>query len=265
MTGPPLVVATREEQRDDPFVRTLRGAGVQAVAMPTISIAPPRDIAPLTTAIGQLSSTAWIVFTSAQAVAATCGHPRFAETWSGLTARPKIAAVGPATASRLCAFGLTCDLIPQRSSGRELAEALETGHGSLAGIHVLWPRSDVARRELPEALRAAGARVTDPEAYRTVAVRPSALASFTATLDAGRVDAVAFFSPSAAAGLAGAWGQGTLRLLAGRTEVASIGPSTSAALDALGAPATVEADTRTGAGLALAILRHLRQRRGAVS
>ena len=253
----PLVVATREEQPDDGFARLLRDAGVQSVAMPTIAIGPPEDPRPLTESIERLSTLRWIVFTSAQAVSATCGHPRWAEAWNASSVRPLIAAVGPATAARVEAFGAACDLVPERSSGRELAARLAARDGSLAGAHVLWPRSDLAHRDLPEALAAAGAIVSEPEAYRTIAIRPRGIETFTENLDAGRVDAVAFFSPSAAAALSGACGRGTLQHLAGRTEVASIGPSTSAALLALGAPATIEAETRTGAGLAAAILRQL--------
>jgi uroporphyrinogen-III synthase len=259
----PLVVATREEQPDDPFVRVLREARVRSMALPTIAVGPPEDPGPLTDAIARLSSTRWIVFTSAQAVGATCEHPLWATAWCALAERPRIAAIGPATAARLKTFGLGCDLMPARSSGHDLAGALAAQEGSLAGAHVLWPRSNIARRELPDALSAAGAIVSAPEAYRTVGVRPTALATFTATLEAGGVDVVAFFSPSAAAGLADAFGQGTLRRLAGRTGVASIGPSTSAALDALGAPVTIEAEPRTGPGLAQAILRHLSRHKGA--
>jgi len=262
----PLVVATREEQPDDGFARLLREAGVQSIAMPTIGIGPPDDPNPLTESIERLSTMRWIVFTSAQAVSATCGHPRWAEAWDALSVRPLIAAVGPATAARVEAFGAACDLVPERSSGRELAARLAASDGSLAGAQVLWPRSDLAHRDLPEALAAAGAIVSEPEAYRTIAIRPPGLETFTENLEAGRVDAVAFFSPSAADALAGACGRGTLHHLAGRTEVASIGPSTSAALLALGAPATIEAEARTGAGLAAAILRHLaRMRSGGVS
>jgi uroporphyrinogen-III synthase len=259
----PLVVSTREAQPDDGFARVLRDAGVECIAMPTIRIGPPQDPAPLAAAIGRLGSTRWILFTSAQAVGALCGHARWADTWHAVTARPRIAAVGPATAARVQAFGLNCDLVPAQSSGRGLAAALAASDGSLSGAHVLWPRSDVARRDLPEALAAAGAIVSEPEAYRTVTVRPDALATFTERLDAGHIEAVAFFSPSAAAGLAEALGEGTLRRLAGHTEVASIGPSTSAALDALGAPAAIHADVRTGPGLATAILGHLARHLGA--
>ena len=261
----PLVVSTRAEQAGDGFTRVLRDAGVNARAMPTISIGPPQNPRPLAEALTRLASTRWIVFTSAEAVAATCGHAAWADAWRSLPERPRIAAVGPATATRVRAFGLPCDLVPERSSGRGLAEALATCDSSLPGAQVLWPRSDIAGRELPEALTAAGAVVIEPEAYRTSTVQPDALGTFTAMLEAGSVEAVAFFSPSAVTGLARALDQnsGALARLAGRTEVASIGPSTSASLEALGAPVTIESETRTGSELATAILRKLARREGA--
>jgi uroporphyrinogen III methyltransferase/synthase len=231
--------------------------------MPTIAIGPARDLGPLTEAVRQLPSTRWIVFTSAHAVAATCGHPAWTSAWGALQARPRIAAVGPGTAARLCALGLPCDLVPDHPGGRDLAAALLACDTTLAGARVLWPRSNLARPDVYEALTAAGAEVSHPEAYRTVLVRPRTLAAFTAKLEAARIDAVAFFSPSAAEGLAAALPGGTLRQLAGRTHVASIGPSTSAALDALGAPATIEAEPRTAAGLATAIVRQVARSEGA--
>jgi uroporphyrinogen III methyltransferase / synthase len=260
----PLVVETRDEQPDDPFASILRAAGAQVMAMPTIGHVPPEDACGLVEAIERLPSVRWVVFTSAQAVTATCGHPRWASAWEALAAPcPRIAAVGPATAERLRAFGLDCDLVPDRSSGGDLAAALLAREGNLTGVSVLWPRSDIASRELSRALAAAGALVIEPDAYRTIPIVPATLDAFAEKLAAGRVDVVAFFSPSAAQGLARALGDGSLGRLAGPTEVASIGPSTSAALAGLGAPATVEAEPRTGAGLARAILQRLAVRRGA--
>ena len=131
---------------------------------------------------------------------------------------------------------------------------------------MLWPRSDIAGRELPDALdrrwrggdRAGGVLHSHRE--------PDALGIFTDMLEGRGVEAVAFFSPSAADGLARAFDGGSrmgLARLAGRTEVASIGPSTSAALEATGAPVTIEAKTRSGSELASAILRQLARRKGA--
>jgi len=260
----PLVVEARDAQPDDPFASVLGASGATVLAMAMIAYASPADPRPLADAIERLGTMCWVVFTSAQAVSATCGQPRWTAVWESIpTRRPRIAAVGPATERRLRAVGLAADLVPDRSSGCDLAAALLEQEGSLNGVRVLWPRSDIATRELPDALAAAGAVIIEPAAYRTLPVVPPALGEFIEHLESGHVDAVAFFSPSAARSLSRALGDGTLRRLAGRTEVASIGPTTSAALAELGAPATLESDEHTGAGLARAILQRLTPRRGA--
>ena len=98
----PLVVATREEQADDGFVRLLREAGVQSFALPTISIGPPRDPGPLTEAIERLPSTPSGSCSRARTRSPPpVGTPRWAAIWRTLAARPRIAAIGPATAARL--------------------------------------------------------------------------------------------------------------------------------------------------------------------
>lgn len=260
----PVVIEARDAQPDDAFASTLRASGATVLAMPMIAYASPADPRPLADAIERLGTLSWVVFTSAQAVSATCGQPRWTAVWESMpTKRPRIAAVGPATERRLRAVGLAPDLVPDRSSGRDLAAALLEQEGSLKDVRVLWPRSDIATRELPDALAAAGAVVIEPDAYRTLPVVPPALGEFVEQLESGHVDAVAFFSPSAARSLSRGLGDGTLRRLAGRTEVASIGPTTSAALAELGAPATIEGEPHTGAGLARAILQRLTPRRGA--
>ena len=260
----PLVIQTRDEEPDDPFASMLRASGTTVLAMPLIAYASPADPRPLADAIERLATVGWVLFTSAQAVTATCGQPRWTTVWQSMATRcPRIAAVGPATERRLRAVGLAPDLVPDQSSGHELATALLEQEGSLSGVRVLWPRSAIATRELPDALAAAGAIVIEPDAYRTRPVVPAALSDFIERLESGQIDAVAFFSPSAARSLSRALGDGTLRRLAGRTEVASIGPTTSAALADLAAPATIEGEPHTGAGLARAILQRLAQRRGA--
>ena len=76
-------------------------------------------------------------------------------------------------------------------------------------------------------------------------------------LEAGEIDGVAFMSPSSARGLAAVLGSEDLSMLAGRVAVASIGPTTSAALIALGAPADVESSARSADALADALIRWL--------
>ncbi len=255
----PVVAVTRDERADEGFSQMLGALGAVALPLQTICIQPAKDTAPLTKALASLDQTDWVVFTSAHAVDATCGHAAWQQSWRRRPGRTRVAAVGPATAARLVARGVDVDLQPATASALGLVEALTARVGSLEGVRIIWPRSDVARRELPDALLAAGARLVDPPAYRTVAVRPRGLASFVRSVNAGGIDAVAFLSPSSALGLAAALPGSTLAPLAGKTLVASIGPTTSAALASLGARADVEASARSARALADAVVSAVRR------
>ncbi|HXE80709.1 MAG TPA: uroporphyrinogen-III synthase, partial [Vicinamibacterales bacterium] len=96
-----------------------------------------------------------------------------------------------------------------------------------------------------------------PPAYRTRLVVPERLPEFLDALDAREVAAVAFLSPSSARGLAASLPGGTLRPLSGRTMIASIGPTTSAAIAELGARVDIEPPQRSAAALAAAIVRRV--------
>jgi uroporphyrinogen-III synthase len=148
---------------------------------------------------------------------------------------------------------MTVDLVPSDASGSALAAALHDRTGSLEGRRVLWPRSDIARRELPDGLARAGATVVEPVAYRTVTARPAGLEAFRTRLEAGGVDAVCFLAPSAAEGLAAALRSPDLAVLKGRCLVASLGPTTTRALERLGAPPDVEPAHASAPGLARAL------------
>jgi uroporphyrinogen-III synthase/uroporphyrinogen III methyltransferase/synthase len=250
----PLVAVTRDERADDQFSRMLSTLGAACLPLQTIAIKPAKDVASLTAALEALDRTDWIVFTSAHAVDATCGHASWQRLWRRRPGRTRVAAIGTATAARLAERGVEVDLVPAAASAAGLVAALVERTGDLRKQRIVWPRSDVARRELPDALAAAGATVVDPAAYRTVAVRPPGLSTFLKALEAGEVDAIAFLSPSSALGLAAALPGSTLALLRGRTIVASIGPTTSAALAGLGAPVDIEAPERSTRSLAEAIV-----------
>jgi uroporphyrinogen-III synthase len=250
----PLVAVTRDERADDQFSRMLETLGATCLALQTIAIKPARDPGPLTEALEALDRADWIVFTSGHAVDATCGHASWQRLWRRRPGRTRVAAIGKATAARLAARGIDVDLQPETASAAGLVQALADRTGSLAACRVLWPRSDVARRELPDALAAAGALVIEPPAYRTVAVRPPGMTAFLRRLEAGEVAAVAFLSPSSALGLAAVMPGSTLGALRGHALVASIGPTTSAALAGLGAPVDIEPAERSARSLAEAIV-----------
>lgn len=248
----PSVVVTRADAPDEAFERTLGARGIAVEWLRTVAILPPANPARLDAALARLGTYDWLAFTSAHAVDAVVRHPYWADARRNAPAgRARLAAVGPSTSARLAAAGYPADLEAPDAGGASLAAALAAGcGGSLCGVRILWPASNIARREFAERVAAAGGDLTEVTAYRCVPDPSPRMSALAAGVAAGSVDAVAFFSPSAASSLAAALGTGTLAALAGRTLVASLGPTTSAALRRLGAPPDVEAQPHTALALA---------------
>lgn len=258
-SGRPVVVVTRADEPGAEFERVLTSRGVSVEWAQTVAIAPPAEPWLLDASLARLGSFAWVAFTSAHAVDALTAHPRWGDAWRATqTRKPRLAVVGPATAARLSRVGHMHDLEAADASGSGLASALIAAHGgTLQGIRILWPTSDIARREFADRLDAAGASLTTVVAYRTIPVASARAATLARDIEAGMVDAIAFFSPSAAVNLAAAMGASTLSMLAGHTLVASLGPSTTATLHTLGAPPDIEAQPHTALALAASLARHL--------
>ena len=259
----PLVVVTRRGTPADPLALFLEDGAAEVLWLPTTTVLPPLDEAALDQALDRLPEMDWLVFTSRQAVEEVCARRDWAGSRSE-TGRPRVAAVGDRTAELLAVRGVPADVVPTTPGAAGLVAALVSAEGgSLAGRHVLWPRSDIARRELADGLAAAGATVLETVAYRTVATSPGDLESFRAALHTGGIDAVCFLSPSAAEGLAAALGSEDLAALRGRCLVASLGPTTSEALARLGTPPDVEAARPSARSLAAALLARLSPLQGA--
>jgi len=258
VSGPPArptIVVTEADGPGRTLAARLREAGAVVRMLPVVSHGPAPNPAPLARALARLPEYAWAAFTSARAVNAVCQDAAWTQwPWDTAT-RPRIAAVGPVTRAVLLANGMPVALCPDLPGARPLAQAMIAAEGgSMSGRTVFWPRSDIARPDLGDALRSAGAELVAPVAYCTRPDRPPGLAEFLSDLGADRIDCVTFLSPSGAAALAALMPGATLSPLARLAVVASVGPATSAALAALGAPPAVEAPSRTAGGLATALL-----------
>ena len=119
----------------------------------------------------------------------------------------------------------------------------------LAGRRVLLPRAAQGAPALSDGLRGAGAAVDDVALYdvRAAPADPAVLER----LRSGEIDIVSFTAPSTVHGLIEQVGADALA----RVELASIGPSTSAAAAAAGLPVHIEAAAHTMQGLVDAIVR----------
>lgn len=247
------IAVTRTEPVDGALARRLAARGARIVRWPSVMIVPPLDRRPLRAAATAIDEHDWVVFTSAHAVAA------FAATG----ARPsvvRVAAVGPGTAAEITGLGWRCDLVGPGPGADALVEALGVA-GVGPGVRVLFPAASDARPALEQGLARLGALVERVEAYR---LRPAPVdpEDCRQAIAAGRVDAITFASPSAAAALAAAFGLHLFRALTARLAVISIGPTTSEELVRLGRTPDAEASPSTFDGLVDATERALAARAG---
>jgi len=244
-------VVTRSREQASRLVELLAAAGARCLEIPTIEIGPPDDFAPLDSALQNISRYDWIVFTSANGVAA------FMERLFGqgrdvrALGRARIAAIGPATAQALQPWGLRADVVPAAFKAEVLVEALSPH--TAPGTRVLLARAQIAREVLPQGLVRLGAEVTVAPVYKARPPReipPEA----DAALQEGRVDLLTFTSSATVHNFIKLVGKERFQTLAKDAVVASIGPITSAALREYGVSPQIEPSDYTIPALTQAII-----------
>lgn len=227
------VVVTRPEAQSKSFIETLLNLGSNPICMPVIEISPVEDSQELDDVLKRLDQYDWLVLTSVNGVAAV--WERFDVL--GVQNLPKmlnIACIGPKTAASLNEKGYQADFVPDEY----IAEAILPGLGDLEGIKVLLARADIARADLPAAIRAGGGTVDDICAYRTIPAKPDQ--ECLETMAKG-VDLLTFTSPSTVENflqLMLSEGLDPLNL-PGEPIVACIGPITARAADMNGFQVTI--------------------------
>ena len=241
------VVVTRAADQAGPLVSRLQATGAEVIELAVIAIAGPADGgAALRHAVGALHSYDWVVLSSPNAAA------RFLDTVAaadeGRIGATRIAAVGPGTAEVVEGRGHVVALVPGRSIGEGLVDAFGSPPAGVG--RVLLPRAASATDVIPAGLRARGWSVDVVEAYRTVAAQPDR-----AALDASAgADAIVFTSSSTVTNYLAARARSGSAL---PPIVVSIGPATTATLDAAAIAVTATADPHTLDGLVDAVLRAL--------
>ena len=258
------VVVTRPIAQAPELVDRLATLGAASIAAPAIRIVPPEDARPLDEACAAADSFAWIVFTSANAVDAFMERLKVAGSGVAALAGVRICAIGPATGARIERYGPSVDLAPAEHRGEGVSAALRATT-DLRGTRVLLPRADIARPALPDALREAGADVTEVTAYRTIAVPDWPGAAARELLLRGAIDAVTFTSASAVRSAVQSLGAQRAIDLLRTTVVAAIGPVTAQAARQLGVETTVMPSTYTTQALAQALGDHFAEIRSAHS
>lgn len=229
------VVITRAAEQADALAELLSAAGAVPVTVPLVAIEPvPAEVERLASL--EPAEFEWLVVTSPN------GSRAFMAAHH--TAPAHVAAVGTATAAVLTEHGIAVSLVPtQQNAEGLLAELPADAAGS-----VLLVQAEAAETTVAQGLRDRHLQVTAVAPYRTVPVRPSAALQLAAL----SADAVLFASGSAARAWQAVFGAATPAL------VVSIGPRTTAAIEALGLKVNLEAADHSLSGLVDVLVDHLR-------
>jgi uroporphyrinogen-III synthase len=252
----PRVLVTRAAGQAGRLSEALRAQGFEPVEVPVLEILPPGNLAPLDSALRNLSAFDWLILTSANAVSALADRAAALGLSLADQKIPKIAAVGRATASAIEALGLAVSLVPEKYVAEGLlAEFDQQGIHDFSGMKILLARAAVARDVIPDALRARGADVTIVEAYRNQ-MPADAPAQIQAAVEQG-IEYAAFTSSSSVIHLRDAALAARLVWPLPGVHAVSIGPVTTRTLVELGWERITQANVYDIPGM-VAALRSLR-------
>ena len=193
------VVVTRPREQAQELRRELENFGATVFLFPTIEIVPPDSYHDLDRAVCDLANYDWLIFTSANAAEHFLRRLRANDLETAEMDFARVCAIGEATFERLRVAQVHVDVLPEESNAdgtfRAVVEYLG-GEDELKDLRFLLPRSEIARADLPDKLRASGATVDDVAAYKTVLPEKSEIGKIKALLQTGAVDCIAFASPS---------------------------------------------------------------------
>ena len=247
------VVITRARAQASSLVSELTKLGAQCIEIPTIQIAPPKDITPLKQSIERLHQYDWLVFTSVNGVNFFFNTLYDMGKDVRVLGHLKFACIGPVTKERLKDFGIISDILPETYRAESVVTAFS--HVEIQDKKVLLPRAKVARTILPEELSKMGAVVDEVTAYETL-LDDSGRDRLLDSLKSGEIDAVTFTSSSTVSNFMSLLDGEDDRTLLNTVKLASIGPITSDTARSLGLEIDIEALEYTIPGLTQALLNH---------
>ncbi len=242
------VLVTRSPEQAGQLANQLALRGAWPVIVPTIKTRPLNRPEVLRSALTELDSFDWLVFSSVNAV----NYFREYLLASGRDIRDlkglKIICVGGATAKAVTALGVRVDLVPVNYRAEGIIGELRKM--DLKNQRFLLPRAKKAREILPGAIREMGGEVVVAPLYETVAAGASA-GRLKGLLSGKEIDVVTFTSSSTVNSLL-ALIDHDLTLLEG-VRIAVIGPVTRKTAEKAGLEVSIMPASSTMEGLVGAI------------
>ena len=256
------IVVTRAGAQAYGLVEQLEKAGGEVIELPTIEIRPPESFAAFDEAVKNIEQYDWLIFTSVNSIAPFLERLRIGGKTVESLHSLQVAAIGPETAKRLAAAGITASLVPERYQAEGILDAVKPEE--MKGKRVLIPRAAEAREILPETLRAWGATADVVIAYRTALPKVDT-APLAELLRKRKIAVITFTSSSTVKNFIRLFGGKSLAEIAAGSAIACIGPITASTVEQAGRRPEIVAAEFTINGLTRAIIAHFQPKSGAAT
>ena len=188
------VLVTRAEHQQSDIVSLIENAGGTPYSIPLIKIDSPESWEDADSAISEIDSFDWILFTSVNAVDGFIGRVKHAGNNINQMLAKKIAAVGSKTRKRLEDIGLKVSLQPIKYDGDNLLKSF--GKENIYEKRILFPGAEYGREHLIDGLVNIGAKVISVPVYRTIPNDDVNSNKLISLLEDGVIQIATFFSPS---------------------------------------------------------------------
>jgi|TARA_B100000029_G_scaffold497968_1_gene566157 uroporphyrinogen-III synthase len=187
LSGKSLVI-TRSSEQSEPLFSDLTNLGAHVISLPLITIADPIDGGKeFLEKVKNLSAYNWVVVTSPNGANRLIENVDELENFQKL----KIGVIGKSTAEVFEKFGITVDLIPERTFSEGFVEIFPTPLDE--ENRILLVQAEKARTIIYEGLRNLGWQIDKVVAYRNI----DAEIEKESLLEAKSADAIVFTASSA--------------------------------------------------------------------
>jgi len=248
--GQPLlgkrVLITRSSDQAQEFINLITELGGEAVPCPVIKTVLPEDTLAIDTALRNLSSYDWIIFTSVNGLRFFLQRGRELGIPIQEKIQGRVAAVGTQTAAALHNERIRVDHIPPKFTAEHLLESLKGE--TQPGQKVLIPHANLAKKDLARELEKLGLVVDDIVFYETIPDE-SCKEKVCHLLTTGQIDIVTFTSPSTVRNFLALLEGLNWKELLNSVTVAVIGPVTAKAALQLGLKVDITAKEYSIPGL----------------
>jgi uroporphyrinogen-III synthase len=241
------IIITRPAEQGAQTAEAVAAEGGLPVLLPMIRILPAEDLSACDAALREMASTDGVVFTSVNGVHGFFGRARALGIEETAWQEIRFYAVGAKTARSVLEHGARVSAVPELFSGSALGEML--GQYDLRGQRFLFPRGNLGRDDVADAVTAAGGIAVRVVVYQTVGPDAATAAAMRTEMLGSSRRVVLFASPSAVEHFDGLFTASEKAVFVPRTVFAMIGPTTDEAARKCGLPVHVRAAESTERGL----------------